>query len=239
MKRRICVRSMGLGAVIMLVGLAVGAIVSPPLIAQRDDVFGDIQCTGLTVVDKQGKRAVALSSSLIGNMVAVYNEQGPWGVALWSHVLGNNVIVNDKQGDAAVKLVNDEDLGNSVAVLNKQGNEAVALRTDEHGGIVNVSGKDSGSASMFTIANSGVVRVKGKDGGGVVMATNEHGGTVGVSGKDSKVSGRAEIKTDEHGGRFDVYNNQGKSRAAMGINEFGNGAVSTWDKNGYRQREED
>ena len=35
MKRRICVRSMGLGAVIMLIGLAVGAIVSPPLVAQR------------------------------------------------------------------------------------------------------------------------------------------------------------------------------------------------------------
>ena len=209
MKRRICVRSMGLGAGIMLIGLAVGAIVSPPLIAQRDDVFGDIQCTGLTVVDKQGNVAVALDTDD-----------------------GNQVLVNDKQGKRAVKLVNDEDLGNSVAVLNKQGNEAVALRTDEHGGIVNVSGKDSGSASMFTIENGGVVRVKGKDGGGVVMTTNEHGGIVGVSGK---VSGGAEIKTDEHGGRFDVYNNQGKPRAAMGINEFGNGAVSTWDENGYRQ----
>ena len=38
MKRRICVRSMGLGAVIMLIGLVVGAIVSPPLGAQRNGV---------------------------------------------------------------------------------------------------------------------------------------------------------------------------------------------------------
>ena len=30
MKRKICVRSMFLGAVIMLIGLMVGAIVSPP-----------------------------------------------------------------------------------------------------------------------------------------------------------------------------------------------------------------
>ena len=55
MKRKICVRSMFLGAVIMLIGLMVGAIVSPPLIAQKDDVFGDIQCTKLTVpVDYRG-----------------------------------------------------------------------------------------------------------------------------------------------------------------------------------------
>ena len=144
MKRRICVRSMGLGAIIMLIGLAVGAIVSPPLIAQKDDVFGDIQCTGLTVVDKQG-------------------------------------------------------------------NVAVALDTDEHGGVVGVYGKDGGSAGMGIGEHSGFVRVHRKDGGRASMTTNEHGGFVGVA------------------------NNQCKNRAVMGINEFGNGAVSTWDKNGYRQ----
>ena len=231
MKRNICVRSMGLGAVIMFIGLAVGAIVSPPLDAQRNGVFDEIQCTKLTVVDNMGKPAVRLGS---------YEN---WG---------NGVIVYNKQGKGAVRLRSNA-LGNGVVVYNKQGNEAVALDTDEHGGIVNVSGKDSGSASMFTRENGGVVRVKGKDGGGAVMSTNEDGGIVGVSGKDGggaemstnedggivgvsgKDSGDAEMLTDEHGGRFDVYNNQGKPRAAMGINEFGNGAVSTWDKNGYRQ----
>lgn len=44
MKRRICVRSMVLGAVIMLVRLAVGAIVSPPLSSQRNGVFDKITC---------------------------------------------------------------------------------------------------------------------------------------------------------------------------------------------------
>ena len=141
MKRRICVRSMGLGAVIMLIGLAVGAIVSPPLIAQRDDVFGDIQCTGLTVVDKQG-------------------------------------------------------------------NVGVLLATGEGGGLVGVFGKDGESVGV------------------------EHGGFVGVYGKDG---GSASMTTDEDGGRIVVANNQGKTRAVMGINEFGNGGVSTWDKNGYRQ----
>ena len=39
----------------------------------------------------------------------------------------------------------------------------------------------------------------------------------------------------EHGGRVYVGNNQGENGAAIGVNQYGNGAVSTWDKNGYRQ----
>ena len=58
MKRRICVRSMGLGAVIMLIGLAVGAIVSPPLIAQRNSVFDKITCREIEVIDKDGNEAI-------------------------------------------------------------------------------------------------------------------------------------------------------------------------------------
>ncbi len=37
---------------------------------------------------------------------------------------------------------------------------------------------------------------------------------------------------DEYGGRVRVT---GKGTAIIGINEYGDGAVSTWDKNGYRQ----
>ena len=45
----------------------------------------------------------------------------------------------------------------------------------------------------------------------------------------------AEMEVTEHGGRIDVFNNQGENRAVMSVNEYGNGAVSTWDKQGYRQ----
>ena len=49
-----------LGAVIMLVGILVGSIVSPPLIAQRMDMPGDLKCTSLTVVDRSGAPAIVL-----------------------------------------------------------------------------------------------------------------------------------------------------------------------------------
>ena len=88
MKRKICVRSMFLGAVIMLIGLAVGAIVSPPLIAQRNGMFDEIQCKRLTVVDEDGNKAIGLFSTGVlvkENMMVVYDK------------LGNEVIVLKSQ----------------------------------------------------------------------------------------------------------------------------------------------
>ena len=44
------------------------------------------------------------------------------------------------------------------------------------------------------------------------------------------------MNVDEHGGQVDVFGKvDNKTRVVVGINEYGNGAVSTWDKNGYRQ----
>ena len=170
MKRRICVRSMVLGAVIMLVGLAVGAIVSPPLIAQHNGVFGEIQCTSLTVVDNMGKTAVELySSEGLANGIVIYNKQGNSAVVLRSTEDSNVVALAGKQGNSAIGLLSHEDVGNSLTICNKQGEEVVMLHSTEYGG------------------------------------------------------------------RVDVLNNQAKPRAVMGVNEYGNGAVSTWDKNGYRQ----
>ena len=38
----------------------------------------------------------------------------------------------------------------------------------------------------------------------------------------------------EHGGRVHLQG-KGEGKVVVAINEYGNGAVSTWDKNGYRQ----
>ena len=66
-------------------------IISPPLIAQRDDVFGDIQCTGLTVVDKSGQPAIELS---------VDKDNA------------NSIRINDTAGKIAIGMIatNDNDL---------------------------------------------------------------------------------------------------------------------------------
>ena len=91
MKRKVCVRSMVLGAVIMLVGLAVGAIVSPPLIAQKNGVFDKITCRELEVLDENGNLAIVLSTELISRD----NEPK-----------ANGVLVLDKQHNGGgIKLI--------------------------------------------------------------------------------------------------------------------------------------
>ena len=134
--------------------------------------------------------------------------------------------VIDKDGEMTI-LVQD----GAVTVSGKNGG-SVSMFTDEHGGVVLVGGKDGGIAGMSTTEHGGSVTVSGKDGGSAHMSITEHGGNVSVSGKDG---GSAEMRTDEHGGVVGVFNNQGKPQAAMGVDSFGNGAVYTWDRNGYLQ----
>ena len=116
MKSRICVRSMGLGAVIMLIGLAVGAIVSPPLIAHGGagviGVFGEIVCTGLTVIDKNGNKAIALKTESMGNLVTVYTQDGEAAIGLDSNYTGNFVRVFDPD-----KVVQDRSGGTGRGVV--------------------------------------------------------------------------------------------------------------------------
>ena len=46
---------------------------------------------------------------------------------------------------------------------------------------------------------------------------------------------QAWLAVGEHGGQVEVVG-KGEGKAGMGINEYANGVVATWDKNGYRQK---
>ena len=94
----------------------------------------------------------------------------------------------------------------------KTGKSGVSLRVDEDGGFISAHGKDGKSAAALGIG--------------------EHGGHVSAFGKDGTLA--AMLGVVKHGGHVHV-GGKGEGLAVMGINEYGNGAVSTWDKNGYRQ----
>ena len=155
MQNRIKLGYTVLGAVIMLIGLTVGAIVSPPLIAQRNGVFGEVVCTRLTVVDKHGRTAIDLESTEKANSillidkadnlavslsairaygkyaashgVAVYDQAGKNAVVLNSTPVSNTVHVyrEDKFG---VVLHAETLLGNHVTVQDQKGNTVVDLQ---------------------------------------------------------------------------------------------------------------
>ena len=102
---------------------------------------------------------------------------------------------------------------NGVSVLGENGKGRAAITVMGEHGNVSLSGEDGeGSVYMTVDDRGGYVSVRSKEGeGSAHMALNENGGYVGVFGKGSETT-----------------------RAIMAVNEYGNGAVSTWDKNGYR-----
>ena len=80
----------------------------------------------------------------------------------------------------------------------------------------------------------GEVIVSGKDGKTkVLLGGTTSGGAVGVVGNDGKM--KVSLGVMKRGGHAGVMGNDGKWKASLGVTELGNGAVSTWDKNGYRQ----
>lgn len=60
----------------------------------------------------------------------------------------------------------------------------------------------------------------------VFLSIDEQAGRVAVLGRDGK--SKVVPRTDEHGGG--VYGKDGNAKAGMGINQYGDGFISTWDK---------
>ncbi len=149
-----------LGALIMLVGIGAGSIVSPPLIAQRAGVFGEIQCTGLTVVDKHGKLAIYLESREEGNRITLINKAGSPAVSLAAHRAHDKypafhgVVVYNQAGKNGVTLSSD-DLGNTVQIWQRD-NVGIILNTYAlTGNSVNVY--DQKSNIVLTLQAGGVL----------------------------------------------------------------------------------
>ena len=116
-----------LGAVIMLIGIGVGAIICPPLIAQREDVLGDLKCTSLTVVDTAGNPMIVLrTDETLGNGIVIHNPQGTPAVLLVADDTGNNLAVADKSGEPAV-LLRTSGLANRVIVRNPSSKDGIRL----------------------------------------------------------------------------------------------------------------
>ena len=114
-----------LGAVIMLIGIGIGVIVSPSLIAQSGDVLGDLECTSLTVVDMSGAPAIVLrADETLGNGVVIYNPAGTPAVLFVADETGNSVAVADQSGEPAV-LLHTSELANRVIVRNPAGKDGV------------------------------------------------------------------------------------------------------------------
>ena len=140
MKRRICVRSMVLGAVILALGIIIGQWVTPDIKAQNNGVFDKITCREIEVIDKDGKVAIVLAA-IVGRPVVALHIDGKPAVTLGANPFRNFVRVYGKNGKPAVVLATSEN-SNEVMGYGKDGKQAVALVASENSSGVTVFGKD-------------------------------------------------------------------------------------------------
>ena len=150
------------------------------------------------------------------------NHKQKWGyMALGAGILALGIIIGQfvtPDIEAQSNGVFDKITCREIEVVDKDGETTILVGDGDiffH--------KGGGTAFMGAHEHGGSVLIHGK-GGSIEIRTHEDGGIVVVSGKDG---GSAKMGIDEHGGRVDVFNNQGKNRATMGVSAFGNGAVST------------
>ena len=188
-----------------IIGSLLTALLVSPVTAQRDK-FGHIECTGLTVVDEEGKARVVLS----GN---AWDSSTPFG----SEDLKHGGVFIGRAGIYSGVVDVYGAWGHPLKGESKKYNGKVRLAVDQFGGFV----------SAWNFGKDGKPGVKAE------LSTTEYGGNVSVWYKDLMVAG--EIGVDEHGGYVHVKDTKGRGKVKMGINKYGNGTVSTLDKNGYRQ----
>ena len=94
-----------------------------------------------------------------------------------------------------------------------------------------------GDTRIWLVPGADTVWVFGEKGGGVILDVNDHGGRVQIYGRGGRSDRerQATLGIDEHGGYVGIYGKGSqKAHAVMSVNDYGNGTVSTWDKNGYR-----
>ena len=210
MKRELIYAAVIGGVVGAVLVMAAGSF--SPLGAQNevaDAEFGTITCSKLVVRYDDSSYTTEISPT----SVKVSDEDGR--SATLRSALGLSVVGKEGKGGACVMVFNGEGV---VSVSNKDGVVSARMGIDEDGGLVSVHGKDAGGAAIR---------------GAVLMGINEGGGAVYVYDKDG--GKRVQMASTENGGAVHVYGKgSAGSRAAMGVNEYGNGAVSTWDNNGYR-----
>ena len=156
-----------LGAVIMLVGLGLGAIVSPPLIAQRNDVLDEIRCSSLTVVDKRGEPVVVIASNEEGNGMILYDQAGKDAAILHTKADGTTLSIYRPGGTRAASLVSNED-GGGLGLFDNEGEVAInAQVADKFGRFVqvyNAEGEGVITLGAFEEFDSNLITVRDQAG---------------------------------------------------------------------------
>ena len=200
-----------------VVGGCVGAVLtivvcSFPLLgaqSQSDSNFGKITCTGLEVVNADGKTVVDMVAGRDGGNTTVKGTNGA-AVYIWVDENGGRATLYGKVSNLRmVSMKITEDWGQvSINSWNEEGEKKAIMQVGEgNSGVFLQHGESHNRrATMIVGLGGSLVNLEGV----AVMGAHDDGASIEVLGKDDKV------------------------KASMSVNEYGNGSINTWDKNGYR-----
>ena len=256
MKRKEVLIAVIAGCFGAVITMGVGLFIPVGVVAQSqptDAEFETITCGRLRVVDGKGNALVDLYNNGLGGSADFYDLKGDVMMRLKSdgiqsrirlfhkkdfHDVGNRnppilgIDIDTNSLNSFLEVGNISQRG-AVRMYNTDGfSELQVFHRNGEGGVVLFSSDNIHSLSVY---DGDRAREDRSSSATKMVGLGSYGGTpsVNVYGRDKKSN--ASMTTTEHGGRVDVFNKQGETRAGMGVNEYGNGAVSTWDRNGYHQ----
>ena len=186
--------------------------------------FDTVKVRSLQVVDASGKVCAILEktprNATVYNVIRVFNRDGTpvYSVAV---LTGGGVVgVYSKDGKYSVDLIAADGAG--MVSVNADGEMGASMASASGQNLISVY---NGSIGVFS---NDMKKIH------VRMEAHSDAGAIIVNGSDGIP--RVIVGVDENGGRADFWGNDNKTRVGIGVNEYGHGAISTWDKHGYRQR---
>lgn len=252
---------MGFGGIIAIIGMLFGIGMLSSVTAQRDK-FGEIECTGLSIVDAQGKAKLVLAIDGYGGLVTAYSRDGKTRASMGIDGYGGLVEATGRGGRSKATLGVDG-YGGLVKAFGKDGVSQAFLVINKHGGRIDTYGNNRESALIdnftkkFEVVectqlvvvdsvgnplvvlsgseNGGRVNAYGKDKGSMAfLGMTEDGGHVGAIGKGG--TSMAGLTITETGGVVIASGRDGVSKAVLGIDENG-GRVAAYSKDGKSRAE--
>lgn len=157
------------------------------------DVFGEIKCTGLTVLSPNGREAIRLTVDDLGGLVGIFGKDGLLAAGMGLDKDGGRVEVFAKDEKPRAFLDVDE-FGGMIAAVGNHNKQSVGMYITEQGGLVKLNGKDGSKINLNFNEYGGHVGVIG------------HGGSVGILGKDMP---KVLMRAGEDGSQINVMSIKG------------------------------
>ena len=189
---------MALGAGILAVGIMVGQFITPDIEAQNNEVFDEIKCREIRVVDEDGYLGISLSAQKGVSRIGIHNQGSDAHILLYAIDTASGIILTDAASEDAISLSAGEGR-NRVRVHDKAGNMAMLLISNEDANSITVWGKDEKPAillSAFETENHVFVFDKARHGAVKLMGNRDR---TAVYVGDGEQAGQISLIADEAG----------------------------------------